>query len=239
MLSALRLVYIVLGFVQFFAVWDGAMELFDIGSVVGFIVAGFLTFVPLIGAGIGIYGAVEVWDWSFLQAFLLLGWQFVLLGLTLISGATAAIPSSRENPQFASGTAAPQRNSAVGEGGNGQPTKRMNNAHIDLATSALALGLGLTAKKDAAGKFDPTIRQACFCWGFCDALSQQAKAEYAESIAFTAMVFSELFGEKCAPLIGDVVRHQESYIEWIVEGGNALLEWQRSEKPPIPPHHDE
>lgn len=240
MLPALRLVYFVLGLVQFFAVWDGVMELLDIGSVLGFILGGFLTFVPLVGAGLGIYGAVEVWDWSFIQAFLLLGWQFIFLGFMLLISVSSAVASGSKPVEIGYGdTSQPAASPAAPAAKMKAKEMRIKDAHIEVATTALGLGLEMTAKKDAAGKYDPTIRQACFCWGFCDAMSQQAKAEHAESIAFTAMVFNELFGEKCAPLIGEIVRHEDSYIEWIIEGGNALLAWQRSEKPPIPPHHDE
>lgn len=245
MRSVLQIVYIVIGFLQFFAVWDSVMELFDIGSILGFIIGGFLTFVPLIGAGLGIYGATEVWDWSFIQAFLLFGWQFVLLALMLIGGASAAIASGQGNPKLAHGHTAPstssttsQRTDTNPQTDTNMPTK-MKDAHIELAQDALALGLELTARKDTSGKYDPTIRQACFCWGFCDALTQQAGAGDAEAIAFIAMVFNELFGEKCAPLIGDITRHEDEYSAWIIEGGNALINWQRSDKPPIPPGRDD
>jgi hypothetical protein len=66
--------YLMVGFIQFFAIMDGVDFAFGISGFIGFIVAIFTTYIPLLGAGLGVYGAVNVWDWGFIQAFLLFFW---------------------------------------------------------------------------------------------------------------------------------------------------------------------
>ena len=85
--------YFVIGLVQFFAVWDG-VELFlnadsFIGRMFSFFVSMFLTYVPLVGSCVGVYGAINVWDWPFTKAFILFFWYIPLLlifgGFSLVS----------------------------------------------------------------------------------------------------------------------------------------------------------
>jgi hypothetical protein len=70
----LQISFLIMGIVQFFAAWDGFMYLLGVGSIVGGILAFLLAYVPLVGSIVGMYGAVKVWDWSFLQAFVLFFW---------------------------------------------------------------------------------------------------------------------------------------------------------------------
>lgn len=66
--------YFVIGIVQLFAIMDGVHYAAGIDGFFGFIIALFTTYIPLLGAGLGVYGAVNVWDWSWLQAGLLFFW---------------------------------------------------------------------------------------------------------------------------------------------------------------------
>lgn len=76
----LGIAYVVIGFVQLFAIMDGVEYAFGISGVLSFIIALFTTYIPFLGAGLGVYGAINAWDWSILQALALFFW-FVPVGV--------------------------------------------------------------------------------------------------------------------------------------------------------------
>ncbi|MGH0004800.1 hypothetical protein ACQU0X_32455 [Pseudovibrio ascidiaceicola] len=78
------LAYLFIGFVQLFAIMDGIDYALDIGSVLSAILAFIVTYIPLLGSGLGIYGAINAWDWSTLQAFALFLWYVPVLLLFAI-----------------------------------------------------------------------------------------------------------------------------------------------------------
>jgi len=81
--------YIVVGFVQLFAIADGIGFSLGVGSFISLIIAGFLTYIPLIGSAAGLYGAVKVWDWNIWQALVLFFWYIpataVVAGISAIT----------------------------------------------------------------------------------------------------------------------------------------------------------
>ena len=79
--------YIVIGLVQLFAIMDGLAYALHIGRFFAAILALFITYIPLVGSIAGIYGAVNVWHWSLLQAGVLFFWYVpVLIAIALFSG---------------------------------------------------------------------------------------------------------------------------------------------------------
>lgn len=66
--------YFLVGIIQFFAIMDGIDYAMGIDGFFGFIIAIFTTYIPFLGAGLGVYGAVNAWDWSWIQAGLLFFW---------------------------------------------------------------------------------------------------------------------------------------------------------------------
>lgn len=85
-----QIAYFVIGLVQFFAVWDGAEHFFGVegffGSFVLFFVSAFFTYIPLLGSGVGVYGAVNVWDWSLIKSLVLFFWYVpIVLGYYAIA----------------------------------------------------------------------------------------------------------------------------------------------------------
>jgi len=66
--------YFIIGFVQLFAVMDGIEYAAGIGGFLGVMIALFTTYIPIVGAGLGVYGAINVWDWNLLQAGALFFW---------------------------------------------------------------------------------------------------------------------------------------------------------------------
>lgn len=86
--------YFVIGLVQFFAVWEGASYFFGaesfFGRVFAFFVSVFITYIPLLGSAAGVYGAVNVWDWSFTKSLILFFWYvpiiILFLGYSFITG---------------------------------------------------------------------------------------------------------------------------------------------------------
>ena len=72
------IVYFVIGIFQLFAIMDGVEYATGIEGFFGFLIAFLTTYIPLLGAGLGVYGAVNVWDWSLLQAGLLFFWYLTV-----------------------------------------------------------------------------------------------------------------------------------------------------------------
>lgn len=73
-----QIAYLVVGLVQLLAVWDGAEYFLGAESFIGrmfaFFFALFVTYIPLVGSSLGVYGAVNVWDWSFTKSLVLFFW---------------------------------------------------------------------------------------------------------------------------------------------------------------------
>ena len=69
-----QIAYVFVGFVQFFAVWDGVELFFGANSFFAFLIALFLNYIPLVGSVAGVYGAINVWDWSLVKSLLLFFW---------------------------------------------------------------------------------------------------------------------------------------------------------------------
>lgn len=82
----IQVAYIVLAFVQFFAIWSGVEIWLGIGSFFAGILSFFLAPIPLVGTVLGVYGAVEAWGWSWLQAgALFFGPFLVIVTLSMFS----------------------------------------------------------------------------------------------------------------------------------------------------------
>ena len=75
--------YLVVGIVQLFAIMDGVAFATGFDGFIGFLIAIFTTYIPLLGAMLGIYGAINVWDWSFLQAALIFFW-YIPVGILFV-----------------------------------------------------------------------------------------------------------------------------------------------------------
>lgn len=78
-----QIAYFVMGIVQLFAAWDGFMYMLGVGAFVGGLLAFTLAYVPILGSIVGMYGAIKVWDWSFLQAFVLFFWYLILFAAVM------------------------------------------------------------------------------------------------------------------------------------------------------------
>ena len=88
-----QIAYFVIGLVQLLAVWDGAEYFLGLESFIGrmfaFFFALFVTYIPLLGSGFGVYGAFNVWDWSLAKSLILFFWYvpvyIIFLGYSFIS----------------------------------------------------------------------------------------------------------------------------------------------------------
>lgn len=73
-----QIAYFVIGLVQFLAVWDGAEYFLGASSFLGrmfaFLFSLFVTYIPILGSILGVYGAVNVWDWSLTKSLILFFW---------------------------------------------------------------------------------------------------------------------------------------------------------------------
>jgi len=72
-------VYLILGFLQFFAIKDGLDVWFGIHGFMGTLAALFIAQFPIIGNIVGVYGAVDAWDWLWFHAAALFFGPFCLL----------------------------------------------------------------------------------------------------------------------------------------------------------------
>ncbi|MDB9857910.1 hypothetical protein OAC63_05965 [Amylibacter sp.] len=80
------LAYFIIGFVQLFAIMDGIEYGIGIGGFFGFILAVVVTYIPILGSGLGVYGAINVWDWSLLQSATLFFWYVPVYLMLFIYG---------------------------------------------------------------------------------------------------------------------------------------------------------
>lgn len=78
--------YFVVGIVQFFAIMDGLSYGLNIGRFLAGIVAVFITYIPLLGSIVGVYGAVDVWHWGWPQALVLFFWYVPVFLVILAVG---------------------------------------------------------------------------------------------------------------------------------------------------------
>jgi hypothetical protein len=72
------ILYFLVGFVQAFAIMKGVEIWFGVGAFFAFIIAIFLTYIPIVGLIAGVKGAAQGWGWSYLWAILLFGWPYVV-----------------------------------------------------------------------------------------------------------------------------------------------------------------
>ena len=82
------LAYLVIGFVQLFAV----IEFFEQTLNWGFfdvVLAGFVTYIPLLGSILGVIGAMDGWGWDILQAGALFFWYVPVWALMLLFSAAS------------------------------------------------------------------------------------------------------------------------------------------------------
>ncbi len=74
--------YLVIGFVQFFAILD-ALEMYLDWGFLDFVIAIFVTYIPILGSALGVLGAMESWEWSLIQALALFFW-YIPVGIVYI-----------------------------------------------------------------------------------------------------------------------------------------------------------
>jgi hypothetical protein len=70
--------FFVMGLVQLAAIMGGLKIWIGLSGFLGFVVAGFLAYFPLVGSVLGMYGAVTLWGWSWLGAAALFLWPLAL-----------------------------------------------------------------------------------------------------------------------------------------------------------------
>jgi hypothetical protein len=70
----LYIAYLIIGFVQLFAIAAGIQYGTEFPMWMSYIIALFTTYIPFIGSLLGVYGALNAWDWSLIQALALFFW---------------------------------------------------------------------------------------------------------------------------------------------------------------------
>lgn len=73
------LLFITISIVQMTAIIGGFNDWLGWNIVLSVILAMVLTWFPLIGAALGIMGAVNAWGWEWWQALLLFAWPMILV----------------------------------------------------------------------------------------------------------------------------------------------------------------
>jgi len=70
--------YIILGFIQLFAIHDGIMVWLQFPSFLAYILAFLLTYFPVIGSVVGIFAVLTVWHWPLWKTLLVFIWPLIL-----------------------------------------------------------------------------------------------------------------------------------------------------------------
>ncbi|RUM02657.1 hypothetical protein [Rhizobium chutanense] len=84
--------YLVIGLVQLGAIAAGIEYGAGIGGILSFIIATFLTYIPLIGSFLGVYGAYHEWHWGLWQSAALFFWY---VPVVILMGGLSALTSRR------------------------------------------------------------------------------------------------------------------------------------------------
>lgn len=88
------LVYLGIGTVQFFAIMDGLQLWFGLSTGASVFISIFLAYIPLLGAVMGMYGAVTAWGWSWVQATgLFFGFFILFFGIIILLIGASSIHS--------------------------------------------------------------------------------------------------------------------------------------------------
>ena len=91
--AAFYIVYFVVGLFAFFAIWAGVEHAFGFNSFFVFCTAAILAYVPVVGIGLGIWGAITVWSWPWYWAVALYFGPFVFV--SLLSAINALLESNQ------------------------------------------------------------------------------------------------------------------------------------------------
>ena len=83
----LGIAYFVIGIVQLFAIVDGINHALGWGSFISFILGFMVTYIPVLGSVLGVYGAVSAWHWELLQAAALFFWYIPVVAVVALLGA--------------------------------------------------------------------------------------------------------------------------------------------------------
>lgn len=77
--------YIILGIFQLAAVMSGLKDWIGLHWIIAAPLAFFIAYIPFVGTVVGIFGAVTVWHWSWLQAGGLFFGPFIIISIIAIS----------------------------------------------------------------------------------------------------------------------------------------------------------
>ena len=83
----LGIAYLIVGLVQLAAIAAGIEYGAGLGGILSFILAALLTYIPLLGSVLGVYGAVNEWHWGIWQAGALFFWYVPVAILLMLTGA--------------------------------------------------------------------------------------------------------------------------------------------------------
>jgi hypothetical protein len=74
-----------MGLLCLVAIADGLTLWTGIPFFISFVLAIILAYIPVIGTVIGIYGAMQAWEWSFLASLALFGFPYILFIILFLS----------------------------------------------------------------------------------------------------------------------------------------------------------
>jgi hypothetical protein len=85
-------IWIGIGLVQFWAFIDGLKIALDVGTIGAVLIAALVSWIPFVGTGAGIYGAVVGWGWWWGWAALLFLWPYALgLAAMIMEGVASTL----------------------------------------------------------------------------------------------------------------------------------------------------
>jgi hypothetical protein len=81
------IVFVVMGLVQMFATVAGLQDVLGISAFFAFTLAFFVTWIPVVGTILGMWGAIAAWDWPWYAAVALFMWPYLLFVPMMAGGA--------------------------------------------------------------------------------------------------------------------------------------------------------
>lgn len=77
-----RVIYFFYGFLQFFVTWSALVKILHNDNIIIRLVSFALGFLPVIGTGVGVFGANICWGWSLLHSILI----FFIIPYSIVNG---------------------------------------------------------------------------------------------------------------------------------------------------------
>ncbi|MEQ8743754.1 hypothetical protein [Parasphingorhabdus sp.] len=107
---------------------------------------------------------------------------------------------------------------------------------IGIASKTLSIAAMISVKRNYFRKLKPDRSQIGWSYGFCDSYAQTiGLVEDNHFITFISCIFENVYGKSGLKYFKDVALLPDNFSKWMLEGGNAHLNWVHEGKSPLMP----